>query len=88
MKENCKSRNIKWGFQCNVLFSMFHEFLGSSLMTLSVLTIWQTVGRLMSKESERIWKEAVVAYSRCLPAFARGLRKTMNNLSQDSQYPG
>jgi hypothetical protein len=43
----------------------------------------------MNDELERISKEAVVAWPRYYPIiFLKGLRKTMNNLSQKSWCPG
>jgi hypothetical protein len=43
----------------------------------------------MTDELEMSWKEIVVTYSRYYPGiFLVGLRKTMKNLTQDSQYQG
>jgi hypothetical protein len=39
----------------------------------------------MNDEMERIWKEAVVAYSRCYSgSYQEGVRKTAKILGQDS----
>jgi hypothetical protein len=44
--------------------------------------------RRMIDELKRIWKEAIVAYSRYYPGIClEGLRKTIKNLSQYSQRP-
>jgi hypothetical protein len=43
----------------------------------------------MCGELERMWKEAVVAQLRYYPGNClEGLRKTTNDLSQDSRRPG
>jgi hypothetical protein len=42
----------------------------------------------MNDDLERIWKEAIVTYSRYPVICPEGLRKTMKDFSQDSLYPG
>jgi hypothetical protein len=43
----------------------------------------------MNYELETIWKEAAVAYSRYYPDVLHvALRKTTENLSQESWFPG
>jgi hypothetical protein len=42
----------------------------------------------MEDECERIWKEAVLFYSRIFLQFLEGLRKTIEDISQDRRSPG
>jgi hypothetical protein len=47
------------------------------------------VGRLTNNKFYRIWKEAIVVYSRYYPGICfQGLRNTTRNVSQDSRCPG
>jgi len=46
------------------------------------------VERLENGEQKKIWKEVVVAYLKHCPSICLdGTKKTLENLSQDSQYP-